>query len=117
MPESRTGQSTSLIFSEFANDPDMVELIQQFVGELPTRAEAILGAWRAGKFAEAQTVAHQLKGASAGYGFGVIGLAASRVEAGLRGRSIEQIETDTERIDAEIRQLADLCRRATAATP
>lgn len=117
MPEPMNGHSTTPIFSEFASDPDMVGLIQQFVGELPARAEAILGAWRDGKFEETHRVAHQLKGASAGYGFGVIGLAASRVEAGLRGRSLAQIEADTERIGSEIRFLADLCRRATAATP
>ncbi len=105
------------IISEFATDPDMVELVSQFVGELPTRAEALLSEWRAQNFAEVQRAAHQLKGASAGYGFPSIGLAASRVEADLRGRSADQISSDAARIADDIRRLTELCKRASAARP
>src|ERR1043165_3649358 len=114
MPESRPPKNPPIL-SEFGSAPEMAELVEQFVGELPARVGEMLDHWRAQNFAEVQRGAHQLKGASAGYGFPSIGLAASKVESSLRGQSTDQVIADAERIAAHIRALAALCGRASAA--
>jgi len=106
--------SNEPIFSEFASDPEMAELIVQFVSELPDRVGSLMTNWHSQNYPEVKRAAHQLKGASAGYGFPAIGLAASRVESGLRGRSADQITQDAARLIEDIRHLSDLCTRVSA---
>ncbi len=102
------------ILSEFASDPEMAELISIFVSELPARVGALMSDWRAQDFSAVERAAHQLKGASAGHGFPAIGLAASRVESELRGRSAGRIAQEIPRITEALRDLTELCGRARA---
>jgi HPt (histidine-containing phosphotransfer) domain-containing protein len=83
----------------------MAELVAFFVSELPTRVEAIQSAWRARQIDTLTRLVHQLKGASAGYGFDPIGDAARAVELRLRG---DQGPT----VESTLAHLADLCARA-----
>ncbi len=72
------------ITSEFANDPDMSELVDLFLHELPARVRAASEAWISADFVTVQRLAHQLRGSSAGYGFPLLGVAAGRVEDAMR---------------------------------
>lgn len=95
--------------SEFADDPDMAELVREFVEHLPERMRALEEAWRSANVESAARLAHQLKGASAGYGFTPVGEAAARLE-----RAIRDSSEDLESARGELEQLVALCRRATA---
>ncbi|MCR9216955.1 MAG: Hpt domain-containing protein [Phycisphaerales bacterium] len=91
--------------SSFANDPDMAELIEYFVDEVPQRLESLQAFCESGDREGVQRLAHQLKGASDGYGFEEIGLAAARVERPLKG------EASLDDVRQQIDDLTELLRR------
>ncbi len=94
------------LLSEFADDPDMQDLVELFVNELPERVEVLRTGLESNALDQVQRVAHQLKGASGGYGFPLIGDCAAKVEAAVKaGAALEQIRRCVD-------ELADLCRRA-----
>ena len=96
------------LISEFANDADMVELVEMFVGELPARVAAIQDAMKANDIAGVAHVAHQLKGAAGGYGFPTITEAAGELER------CAKTTAELERLAEQVRSVADLCHRARA---
>lgn len=102
---SKSDGGHEAVRSEFANDPDMAELIEYFVSEMPKRVDAIDACLRDNRMDELRRLAHQLKGASAGYGFSPIGDAARRLESDLDGRAA------LDRIRADVDQLVGLCQR------
>lgn len=73
------------IHSEFESDPDLRDLVVQFVDELDERVNGIRRAFLEDDVATLRRIAHQLKGAAGGYGFDPIGDAASRLEYELLG--------------------------------
>ena len=81
------------LFSEFASDPDMIEIVDRFVAGLPDRMGALRAALAAGDATDARRLAHQLKGAAGGYGFGPITAAAGDLELAL-GRGATAAELD-----------------------
>ncbi len=69
-----------VLLSDMADDPDMAELIQQFLGMLPERIEAIEAHRSPALRGPLASLAHQLKGAAGGYGYMPISEAARTVE-------------------------------------
>lgn len=106
MTDEQGAPSNDPIVSEFAGDPDMVEIVEYFVGELPKRVEALRRAASANDAGALATLAHQLKGAAPGYGFSDIGKVAGELEQCLR------TETSIESVLGHIEDLASLCDRA-----
>ena len=100
--------------SEFAGDPDMVELIELLVSELPRRRSVLASTGRRKNYREIQRLAHQLKGASAGYGYPTIGLAASKLETRLRAIGTSEASAQLSDLENELKQLTELCERAIA---
>jgi HPt (histidine-containing phosphotransfer) domain-containing protein len=107
---AKTSSKATLLRSEFSGDPEMAELIDVFLGELPKRVDSLSEAWRAREFQTVQRLAHQLKGSSAGYGFPTIGTAAAKVESCVREKSPEQVKL--EELQAGVQELIALCHRA-----
>jgi signal transduction histidine kinase/DNA-binding NarL/FixJ family response regulator len=110
-PAVDRGQRTSVppVVSTMT-DIGMRELVLKFVGGLPERAQTLRGALAENDRAKLERLAHQLKGAAAGYGFAPIGATASELEAAVReGREQHALVTLTE-------TLASLCARARAAS-
>ena len=70
----------SPIFSPMSSDPNMADLVEEFVGQLRSRISSLEVAYAAADPESLARVAHQLKGASGGYGFDEIGEAAARLE-------------------------------------
>lgn len=102
------------IQSQFAGDPEMKELIELFLSELPHRVDALSSAVRSGDAVAVTRLAHQLRGASAGYGFPSLGTAAGAIEDGLRAAGVNEAPQALARIGADVNALIDLCRRACA---
>jgi HPt (histidine-containing phosphotransfer) domain-containing protein len=72
------------IRSVFEDDPDMMEIVREFAGELPGRATELEQVLAAGDHARLQTMAHQLKGAGGGYGFQPVTDVAALLEQALK---------------------------------
>lgn len=109
-------EHTPPLFSEFANDPDMQELVEMFVSELPERVDGIVSAFDGHKIDDLKRMAHQLKGAGGGYGFPTIGEAAGNLESSL-GRLDDRGEaSNVEQITSQVNELVKLCNRASAGT-
>lgn len=101
------------LVSDFAADPEMRELVGIFVSELPDRVSRLSSTWRQSQLDEVKRLAHQLKGASAGYGFPAIGAAAGKLETSLRSLQ-SQDDASLASLQRELDQLIDLCNRAAA---
>lgn len=94
--------------SDFASDPEMMELVREFVHELPERITTLQSAWREANAELVAQVAHQLRGASAGYGFAPVGEAAAKLES-----AIKSVDDDLAGVKREFDELLSLCNRAT----
>lgn len=95
------------IHSTFADDPDMMELVEFFVDEISDRVAQLDAAFHSKDSHTLQDLAHQLKGAAGGYGFQVISDAAAKLESPLKGGS------PIESVSEELAELVSLCNRVT----
>lgn len=99
------------LVSELANDPDMGEIVAEFVDEMPAKMQSLLDCWRGQKFDELRRLAHQLKGSSGGYGFPQVGKAAGVLEHAINESAATGSEGSLEQIRASMDELIGLCRR------
>jgi CheY-like chemotaxis protein len=99
------------LVSELGHDPELRELIADFVAALPARLAALEVALAAGDLGCTAVLTHQLKGAAGCHGFPAITEAAGRLEAMVESRG------DPEEVQARLRELASLCGRASAMPP
>ena len=106
-----TTMNTSPIVSSLSDDPDMRELVEEFVGNLQHRIQAIEQAVASDSTAELIRLAHQLKGASGGFGFETIGAMAAALEQSAKAASC------VSDVAAEVSELVSMCRRAAARPP
>ena len=79
------------IRSIYEDDPDMMEIVKEFAGELPGRATELESTLEAGDEARLQTLAHQLKGAGGGYGYEIITEKAASLESALKEGASDEI--------------------------
>lgn len=98
------------LFSTFKDDPDMTELVQAFVAELPERLATLQQSLDSGDLASVLRQIHQLRGSGGGYGFDPISDAAAKIEDAHRARP--EAQRSLASIHAEVDQLIELCRRA-----
>jgi HPt (histidine-containing phosphotransfer) domain-containing protein len=97
------------IHSSLAADPVLAELVEQFVGEMPSRVSWLQRQLAAEDWEALRRAAHQMKGAAGSYGFDLLTPYAMRLEALLEGGASPQ------RIASATNELAAQCRRVTAA--
>ena len=93
--------------SEFANDPDLCDIVTMFVDELPSRVDAIKNAFDVGDMETIRTMTHQLRGSAGGYGFSPIGDVAGEIEM----ESFND-EADISTLHEMIEDLATICGAA-----
>jgi HPt (histidine-containing phosphotransfer) domain-containing protein len=103
-----TGTSTEPLYSALGDDPDLREIVEMFVEEMPDRTSHLLDRMNAGDWEGLRRVAHQLKGAAGSYGFEPITRSAAGVEDAIRASRPEQ------EIRPMVEELVDLCHRAQA---
>jgi len=87
----------------------MIELVEEFVAALEERVASIQTSLETSDLPRLIHLAHQLKGASGGYGFAPLGEAAACLEAAAEAAQAVAEVTD------EVNELISLCRRATSA--
>lgn len=110
-PNADHASTNNPLRSKFADDPEMSELVEMFVSELPQRTGALMDAFRTQQWETLQRISHQLKGASAGYGFPTIGVAAGNVEEVIKSGPIVD-PGSASRLDETVKELVSLCQRA-----
>jgi len=106
-----TTETGGPLYSIFGSDPDLGEIIELFVNEMPDRVARLLNALDAGDWEVLRRSAHQLKGAAGSYGFHPISASAERLEDALR-----ENEPSVE-IRRTAHALVDLCNSARAGAP
>jgi histidine phosphotransfer protein HptB len=99
------------IYSPLAADPDLSELVEMFVEEMPDRINSLETQARNGDWQQLTRTAHQLKGAAGSYGFNAITPLAFRLEAAAKNGCQE------EAILSALNELLDLCRRVRCGVP
>lgn len=77
-------QAGAPLYSSYANDPDMVMLVEDFVDQLPGHVAAIRTAANSDDLGGVTRLAHQLNGAAGGYGFMPVSHAAAALEKAAR---------------------------------
>jgi HPt (histidine-containing phosphotransfer) domain-containing protein len=85
------------------DDPELRELLREFVAELPQRFAALEKAAAVQDWQEVRRLAHQLKGSGGSYGFPAITAAAAEVEEATRepawvGKAIASLSATCEEI-------------------
>jgi HPt (histidine-containing phosphotransfer) domain-containing protein len=102
---------TEPLYSTLADDPDLGEIVEMFVNEMPDRVENLMAQLESGDWDSLRRTAHQLKGAAGSYGFETISPSAAIVEDAIRNGNPE------ETVRQAVQSLVDLCQRATASVP
>ena len=93
------------IYSRLAGDPDLWDIVDMFVDEMPDRINALLDQLHAADWDGLRQTAHRLKGAAGSYGFDAISPCAGRLESALENGQPEQ------KIRAAVEELVELCKR------
>ena len=105
-PNAKTNEP---LFSEFANDSDMMQLVELFVEEMGDRISTLERCWSDGALNDLQTISHQLRGASGGYGFPSITDAAAVLE-----KHLNEDDCGLAQLSDSFEHLVLLCKRASA---
>jgi HPt (histidine-containing phosphotransfer) domain-containing protein len=100
-----------LLYSDLAADPDLGEIVDLFVTEMPEKIAAMRADFSAGSWESLRRTAHQLKGAAGSYGFADVSPSAAALEAAVRTSAPER------RIGEALDALAELCHRLRPGPP
>ncbi len=98
--------STAPILSTFSDDPDMRELVEMFVAEVPNKVNAFETYASARNWPKLRQLSHQLKGSAGGYGFDAISPLALRLEI-----AVTPSQPNVQEVDACIQQIVEVLRR------
>ncbi|MCE5266863.1 MAG: Hpt domain-containing protein [Planctomycetaceae bacterium] len=93
------------VYSRLGDDPELAEIVDLFVDEIPQRASVLLRQLHEKDWEALRRTAHQLKGAAGSYGFEPVSPCAARVEAAIRDGLPE------EQIRHSVMELVDICGR------
>ncbi|MEX2120634.1 MAG: Hpt domain-containing protein [Pirellulales bacterium] len=108
---SNQQMSADPIYSALESEPDLAEVVQMFVQEMPARIENLLRRYAGGDWDGLAVAAHQVKGSAGSYGFSAITPWAARVEKSARaGRSSADLR-------AALDGLVAMCRRVSYGRP
>jgi histidine phosphotransfer protein HptB len=108
---SQAIDSAEYVYSSLAGDPELGEIVDMFVEEMPGRVASLLDHFDRQDWDGLRQSAHQLKGAAGSYGFAAISPCAGRLESVIREGE------PGERIREAITELVDLCGRVRSGQP
>jgi HPt (histidine-containing phosphotransfer) domain-containing protein len=98
------------IYSTLGNDPDLGELVEMYVEEMPDRIAALVQAFDSGDMEMLRKLSHQMKGAAGSYGFNQLTPLANAVQFSVRDNEPE------EQIEKTLQELLGACRQVRAGT-
>ena len=100
-PAGSAARAEQILRSEFDDDVDLAEVLDQFVADLPGRVEQMRAAVANGCFQELRRLGHQLKGAGGSYGYPALSDLGARLEDVAEA-------SDTEGVTLALNELAEL---------
>ena len=103
--------NTPLEYSTLGSDPDLGELVEMFVDEMPNRVATLKQHGGNTDWEELRRSAHQIKGAAGSYGFGQVTPFAAKLEESCA--EVRNEEAILQNLDA----LVSLCERLRAGSP
>jgi len=103
---SEGGRAKGELRSKFADDPDMVDLIEDFVAGLAGQVKRMREALTHRHLEELQRLAHQLKGAGGSYGYPALTEAAKILEGAAREGDLEAARLALTRLESLSRAVA-----------
>ncbi len=101
------GVAAESISSAFQDDPDLAEIIVEFVQKLAARVDGMRQALANGDWESLRRLAHQMKGAGGSYGYPMLTEEARELE-------IRAKQSDLEAASLSLSRLTILCRRIQA---
>ncbi len=100
-----------MLYSSLGADPDLGELVDMFVDEMPDRIDQLRSRGESGDFEALAATAHQIKGAAGSYGFHQVTPYAKRLETVARDGQCEA------EIKESLDELISLCSSLRAGAP
>jgi len=104
-------ETRGVLYSSLGNDPELGELVEMFVDEMPGRVDRFEKLFAEKNWEELRRAAHQLKGAVGSYGFDVITPKAAQLEEAVKQR---RPESEIQRV---VEELCAMCRSTRAGAP
>jgi HPt (histidine-containing phosphotransfer) domain-containing protein len=96
---------TEYLYSTLASDPELGEIVEMFVDEMPGRVESLTTILAASDWNALGRLAHQMKGACGSYGFHQLTPSAARLEHACRDQQGEAAIQDA------VAELIALCQK------
>lgn len=96
------------VYSSLGNDPNLGELVEMFVEEMPDRINTLTESFESGDKETLRRLAHQLKGALGSYGFDQLTPYAAKLER------IVCADGANNEIRQSLNDLVNLCRKVRA---
>jgi signal transduction histidine kinase/DNA-binding response OmpR family regulator len=109
--QASTTMLPTFVYSDLVADPDLRELVDLFVQDMPNRINALDAHAKSRDWIQLARTAHQIKGAAGSYGFGEITTYAARLETAAMEAQQEQQTLRT------LDELVSLCRRVRSGNP
>ena len=111
MSESSNSPVGEWIASELAQeDPDFVDLVEEFVESLEGRLQDLQLALAGQDLAQLRSLAHQLKGSGGGHGYPILTEKAAALEQ-------QAVAGDVSAMEASVAELTDLISRVVILPP
>jgi len=99
--------SSTKVRSHYANDPDMMEILAEYVLGMPETVAKLQELVREADLAQLKRVLHQVKGSGGGYGFDILSAqAADAEEATKAGAAMDEIQARVDSLLATMRNIA-----------
>lgn len=99
-------EDQTAIYSTLGGDPDLGELVEMFVEEMPDRIQTLQQQGAERDWEQLGRTAHQIKGSAGSYGFDPVTPFAAKLESSCREeRSEQEIVDDLDRLVALCNQL------------
>ena len=99
--------TTEPLYSEFRDDPDMQELVEEFAKRMAAFMAQFRQGLDTGDLPLLEKLAHQLRGAGGGYGYPLITKVAGQLET-----AVKQRDAVDDVIQKTAEELIQLCARA-----
>ena len=110
MSNPQSPSPAKLVSQLIIDDPEMIDIVEEFVAELPSRISELSDAHRRLDWEQLRTCAHRLKGAGGSYGYPRL----SQVAASMEAIFIERRDDKFSDLLAQLQQLTEAAKAGLA---